>query len=126
MAIRSYRQWRSIVHWCPSTAAAPSFPPDLGQEVIEMLEDFCNAHHEFNATEVVRKAGQGLHTERPQPQRKGARDPPSTALQANRRGESPGSIRPMPHRTKNGVDPAPSHGFPKCTLPTYLVDKVLG
>jgi hypothetical protein len=33
-----------------------SFRPDLGQEVIEMLEDFCNSHHESNATEVVRKA----------------------------------------------------------------------
>lgn len=31
-----------------------SFRPDLGQEVIEMLEDFCNSHHESNATEVVR------------------------------------------------------------------------
>jgi hypothetical protein len=33
-----------------------SFRPDLGNEVIEMLEDFCNAHHDSNATEVVRKA----------------------------------------------------------------------
>jgi len=33
-----------------------SFRPDLGQEVIEIIEDFCNAHHEANATEVVRKA----------------------------------------------------------------------
>ena len=33
-----------------------NFRPDLGPEVIGMLEDFCNAHHEANATEVVRKA----------------------------------------------------------------------
>ena len=33
-----------------------NFRPDLGKEVIEMLEDFCIAHHESNATEVVRKA----------------------------------------------------------------------
>ena len=32
------------------------FRPDIGQEVAEMLEDFCEAHHEANATEVVRKA----------------------------------------------------------------------
>ena len=33
-----------------------NFRPDLGKEIIEMLEDFCYAHHESNATEVVRKA----------------------------------------------------------------------
>jgi hypothetical protein len=32
------------------------FRPELGPEVTEILEDFCNAHHESNATEVVRKA----------------------------------------------------------------------
>lgn len=32
------------------------FRPDIGQEVSEMLEDFCNAHHDSNPTEVVRKA----------------------------------------------------------------------
>lgn len=32
------------------------FRPDVGQEVAEMLEDFCEAHHEANPTEVVRKA----------------------------------------------------------------------
>ena len=35
---------------------SPTFRPDLGKQVIEMLEDFCNAHHSANATEVVRKA----------------------------------------------------------------------
>lgn len=34
----------------------PSFRPDLGKEIIEILEDFCNAHHQANATEVVRDA----------------------------------------------------------------------
>lgn len=32
------------------------FRPDLGSEIAGMLEDFCNAHHDANATEVVRKA----------------------------------------------------------------------
>jgi hypothetical protein len=32
------------------------FRPELGPEATEMLEDFCNAHHEASATEVVRKA----------------------------------------------------------------------
>jgi hypothetical protein len=32
------------------------FRPEIGPEVTEMLEDFCNAHHEASPTEVVRKA----------------------------------------------------------------------
>ena len=32
------------------------FRPELGEEVTGMIEDFCIAHHEANATEVVRKA----------------------------------------------------------------------
>lgn len=32
------------------------FRPEIGPEVTEMLEDFCNAHHEANPTEVVRRA----------------------------------------------------------------------
>lgn len=32
------------------------FRPDLGEEVTGMIEDFCIAHHEANATETVRKA----------------------------------------------------------------------
>lgn len=32
------------------------FRPDIRSEVTEMLEDFCNAHHKANPTEVVRKA----------------------------------------------------------------------
>lgn len=33
-----------------------TFRPDLGKELIEMLDDFCDAHHDANATAVVRKA----------------------------------------------------------------------
>ena len=39
-----------------STRLKLPFRPDVGQEVAEMLEDFCEAHHEANPTEVVRKA----------------------------------------------------------------------
>jgi len=68
-----------------------NFRPDLGKEVIEMLEDFCNAHHESNATEVVRKAvrdfiprdllinqGAKLTFEALQSRRRGAASSPST------------------------------------------------
>jgi hypothetical protein len=32
------------------------FRPDIGSEVVDMLEDYCDAHDESNPTEVVRRA----------------------------------------------------------------------
>jgi hypothetical protein len=61
-----------------------SFRPDLGKEVIEMLEDFCNSHHESNATEVVRKAVRAF-IPRDLSLNEGARVA-YEALQTNRRG----------------------------------------
>ena len=58
MMAANVHQWLSMYINGASVALRlkDSFRPDLGREVIEMLEDFCNSHHESNATEVVRKA----------------------------------------------------------------------
>ena len=39
-----------------SVRLSKPFRPELTSEVIEMLEDFCNAHHGASATEIVNKA----------------------------------------------------------------------